>query len=746
MQKQKKILTLLIGALIWGAPILAEEQTNLLKNSSFEQHSCNFIGCSFDDWTTPLGQATANETDKIDGDISLSLDIKSNFTLDNPVSLSDDQYEAGTGFKIVMYYKVTAITEGSAVKSDCYWEAKAGATNVDEIKAHDAEVLTQVIASSVTPGWDSIVIETTKPEKSANLRIRVYIPKGTKMLLDAFRVEQKPAEEIQEPVISVLPKTLNSVTANLGDTVQFAPIKISHANVSGATSFELTYTDADLFRLSQSSLAADQSECELIVSYIPTKAGTHKAVLNIDNSAHPSLFQSITLNASCVDTTAKPVITVTPAVVPIFETVVGKQISGKITVKSENCTGYVYLKVDHVKGQAFTIVESMLAKNFETDVHIYFTPLEEGTYQSTITISSENATPVVVTLNGQANAKSEETIDWKTQFSWDLTNPKAFLNEDFENSKHNETLILEGWQNVAPLDERPWWGYDENRATPPRGNNKCAKATAYQYGKDSTGIWEMWLATPVLDYKNAQGKVFTFDVMAEYLPEEGSNTTFEVYYVDPTNPDSILFQNLTGSFAIPTTSSENEKWYTFHLNLTNQEYIADAFCIAFRYAGPNGGQGAVTYFVDNVSWGRTDLPTITPNVTMIIDSLAVVGEERIIGTFSVATANLTDLVHMEIAGANYNRFKLSSESLPAEGGIVAVGFKGEEEGVHQAYIRLYSKGAADVFIPIAVLCKAAQGIEDVQKDELQCTKVLRDGQLYIVKNGKIYNAVGTLVK
>ncbi len=39
-----------------------------------------------------------------------------------------------------------------------------------------------------------------------------------------------------------------------------------------------------------------------------------------------------------------------------------------------------------------------------------------------------------------------------------------------------------------------------------------------------------------------------------------------------------------------------------------------------------------------------------------------------------------------------------------------------------------------------------QGIEDVQKDELQCTKVLRDGQLYIVKNGKIYNAVGTLVK
>ena len=39
-----------------------------------------------------------------------------------------------------------------------------------------------------------------------------------------------------------------------------------------------------------------------------------------------------------------------------------------------------------------------------------------------------------------------------------------------------------------------------------------------------------------------------------------------------------------------------------------------------------------------------------------------------------------------------------------------------------------------------------QGIEDVQKDELQCTKVLRDGQFFIIKNGKIYNAAGTLVK
>lgn len=78
-----------------------------------------------------------------------------------------------------------------------------------------------------------------------------------------------------------------------------------------------------------------------------------------------------------------------------------------------------------------------------------------------------------------------------------------------------------------------------------------------------------------------------------------------------------------GAFAIPTTGSENEVWRMFHLNLSNQPNIPDVFFMAFRYVGPNGAQGVVTYYVDNISWGRTDLPTITPNVTSLVDSLAV---------------------------------------------------------------------------------------------------------------------------
>lgn len=41
---------------------------------------------------------------------------------------------------------------------------------------------------------------------------------------------------------------------------------------------------------------------------------------------------------------------------------------------------------------------------------------------------------------------------------------------------------------------------------------------------------------------------------------------------------------------------------------------------------------------------------------------------------------------------------------------------------------------------------SATGIEDVQPDDVQCTKVLVDGVLYIVREGKIYNAQGANVK
>ena len=47
---------------------------------------------------------------------------------------------------------------------------------------------------------------------------------------------------------------------------------------------------------------------------------------------------------------------------------------------------------------------------------------------------------------------------------------------------------------------------------------------------------------------------------------------------------------------------------------------------------------------------------------------------------------------------------------------------------------------------IAYFEEDEEGIESIQISEVRCQKILLDGTLYIIKNGKIYNALGELVK
>ena len=48
-------------------------------------------------------------------------------------------------------------------------------------------------------------------------------------------------------------------------------------------------------------------------------------------------------------------------------------------------------------------------------------------------------------------------------------------------------------------------------------------------------------------------------------------------------------------------------WVSFEVDLTAyEETIADVFHMAFRYTGPNGTSGAVTYYIDDVKWGEDE--------------------------------------------------------------------------------------------------------------------------------------------
>jgi hypothetical protein len=56
-----------------------------------------------------------------------------------------------------------------------------------------------------------------------------------------------------------------------------------------------------------------------------------------------------------------------------------------------------------------------------------------------------------------------------------------------------------------------------------------------------------------------------------------------------------------------------------------------------------------------------------------------------------------------------------------------------------------SKGAPAQYVPLAVLCRAPEGVDEVQENA-QCTKVIRGNRLLIIKGGKTYNVLGSLVK
>lgn len=615
----KKIFTVLCAAMIGWCTANAKVKAgsdNLLLNAGFEEYSCNPVfGCSFEDWSGQ-GTGASASTDRIEGEVALLMNPVTASVLDQAIMLTDADYAVGSTFEITIHYKVLSLPEGTSLMLDCQWEAAAGG-NTELVQAHDAGVLQVPLAAE--SDWKELTVSTSKPAKSSYLRVRVKVPKNGKVLFDDFRVVKT---ENTEPFIEVSPATVPAVAVNKGESAAFKTIHLHQGNLSGATTFYIGGADRDHFSLSATSLPADQSDLDIVVTYAPKAAGTHTASLVFDNPQHTTILPDmISLQGSCVDPEAVPTITVTPATIPAFETVVGKQVSAKFTVKSENCTEPVYLSVSHQEGAAFTIVSSMLPKNYESEETVYFTPLAEGSYRSTITISSAGATPVTVVLNGVAQAKSEETIDWKTSFLWDESKPLALLNEDFESASHNQTLLLSGWQNVAAVDERPWWGFDESRTTPPRGDNKCAKATAYQYGQDSTGLWEAWLVTPALDYKNAEGKIFAFSVMGEYMPEDGNKATLELVYIDATNPKNVFYQTFDG-ISIPKTADENNLWVPFQINLENQPNM-DIFHMAFRYTSPNGGMGSVAYYIDDVSWGRTDLPEIVDPRDQGVDEVEV---------------------------------------------------------------------------------------------------------------------------
>ncbi len=703
--------------------VLCTATTNLLSNGDFEEAKTNFpFGAEFTDWS--FGAEIAIETTDVQHGEKAFRTVKVSMTRSLQQEVDMQTEAVGQEFELTIHYKTLEANEG-----DIFLNTQWNYLRPHSGTPHDSAALNQVLPLSSE--WKELTFRTTKPQDASSLLVSIGVKKKAKVLFDNFSLCRT---ENTDPWYTLSPERINTANCNIGDSVLMATLIVRQGNLTQPVNLMITGTGNAAFRLEKSQATAAEESIKLW--FAPTTMGIYKATLLTDCAEALDYNTTRTLYATATDSTLLPEITLTPSSLPAFAAKVGESIEDTLTVTSQNCIDFVYVSCTNTEENgAFRINSSLLPRNAESKVCVTFNPSKAGTYSATITFTTTGATPKTMVVTGTATEKDSTVIDWASDFHWDTTAPLTLLKEGFDNINHNQTLHLDGWQNVVLQGARPWWG-DEDKNN---DGEHCAKATGYIWGETDSTLYEMWLVTPALDYKNAANQVFTFRVRGDYVAD-GQSAKLQLYYIDATDTTDVYTQDL--QIDMPATEDQQGDWLDFQVNLTGQENIADAFFMAFRFTGYSGATGVATYLIDDVSWGRDDLPLLSADSAQIVGTVGL--NEKKVFPLVVHGTNLTEEITISVTGNNASKFKVVPTTLPAIGGVAAVEFQSDQEGVHEAYLRIRSRGAVDLYIPMAVLVKANTAVDNISDAEATpCRLLFHEGMLYIrAADGTRYTLLG----
>lgn len=515
----------------------------------------------------------------------------------------------------------------------------------------------------------------------------------------------------ESPSVNITVPAFQRAEGKLGETIVMGTIHISVANTTTPVMLEMRGADRTQFELSQTEIAPGTSETDITVSYKPTGVKAHKGNIIIESTDVPEASQSISLMGIAYDPANPPTVTLTPNALEPFSCEEKKE--SKQTFKVSSAQMAESVSITMAQKQVFQLSTSSVYKNLSQDITLTFAPKSVGEYKDTIIVSSYGMETQRIPVSGTATSATVAEEKEGDKFELSTENPLALLNEHFDSVVKNKPLSLTGWTNSAIEGKRAWWGYtfpdyDENP------DESVAKVTPFdskvEYGEETP--CEMLLVTPALDYANAQSKMLTMRVRGDYL-QDNQTDKFTIYYIEKQG-ENIVKSEMKG-FNLPDTKDESGEWNEYHVNLANLD-LADVFFIGFGFNSMRGAANSATYYIDDVSFGRTDLAIITPAAQQIAFE-AIVGKENVTEEIAVTTQNTQNEVKLTVGGPNASKFKLSTKTLPKEGGTFQISFKSDTEGVHEAYIKLASRGAADQYIALSVNNKPATGISDLHKGE-----------------------------
>ena len=380
----------------------------------------------------------------------------------------------------------------------------------------------------------------------------------------------------------------------------------------------------------------------------------------------------------------------------------GEQQQQTLKVTTKGLPDYGKVKIMGEGEGAFLINNTVLMPSMEQTLTVTFKPKAEGTFTERLEFSALEAETFYVTITGTTSGGADPGDKEGDDLPLTAENPLTLLNENFDNITNNKPISIEGWKNVAMEGKRAWWGSDAD-------GEKTAKVTAYdsnvEIGKATP--CEMLLVTPPLDFVNSKTKMFTFRVMGNLLTE-GMTDLLELCYIDLEGGEMNVFPV---ELTMPNIADLNNEWQEYHLNLEGQD-LADVFFMGFRFKSQLGRENSATYYIDDVTYGRDDLPMITPSVTQLAFE-STKGATTVSEEITLETLNTTEPITLSLGGPNKSKFELTATTLPATGGKFAVKFQSDEIGVHEAYVKVSSRGAADVYIPVSVNNKDNSGIVSI---------------------------------
>lgn len=613
---------------------------------------------------------------------------------------STEEFELGKTYLVVMSYEFKEGTKNDVVQ---LWVNPAVASTEPKPNA--------AINSATHTGADM------KSFQAIELRQGSSATKvGPEVIVDAIRVGTAWADLFDvaptEPSMTVTPTVVYDGSAvAIGSSATYATYAVEYANLENPIDVYLTGANRNQFEVSAETIPAGSGKATITLTYKPQAIGKHTARINFESTVS-TLNTGFAATGIAWDPANPPMIVAHSGGLTPFTCKAGEQQKQTITVTTSDLPDYGKAAVKGLSNGAFIISTATLLKNGNTQINITFKPLVPGDYEEVIEFSGIKAVTETIRIYGTATENGTTEDREGDRLPLDESKPLASYMQNFDGVTKNKPLSIEGWKNLTQVGNRAWWGYTW------ADGNGAAKVTPYDSKMEETTPCVMTLVSPALDFKNTPNPVLTFKVMGT-LMRDGMADQLEVCYIEK-DGEGMYVQPING-LNIPASPDKNEEWVPYTIDLKGLD-LADVFFIGFRFNSSRGAESTTSYYIDDFSWGQTNVPLIRPNIREG-SFKATAGKKATSPDIEIEGIALTSDIKISLYGAHKGFFTLSTTTLPAVGGKFNLDFLNTEPGEYAVEVDLNSEGAPLTAVIVGVQNETATGITDVIVDLSQPVSV-----------------------